>query len=85
MLPMKLEICLRYRVGVEAAIGTARCGALRSSRIAYAAIDHHLSDMDILWLQLARHALNESGQTQLAHGKGRGVCISFDARGSSGE
>jgi hypothetical protein len=26
--------------------------------------------MDILWLQLARHALDQPGQTHLAHGKG---------------
>ena len=64
MLPVKLEIRLRNRVGVEAAIRTARRGALRASRAAYAAVDHHLSDVDILRLQLARHALDQSGQTQ---------------------
>jgi hypothetical protein len=71
MLAMELEISLGDGVGVEAAIGPARCGALRPCWAAYAAVDHDLSDMDILGLKLSRHALNEAGQTQLAHGEGR--------------
>lgn len=71
MLPMQMEIRLRNRVGVETAIGTARRSALGPIRATYAAVDHHLSDMDILRLQLARHALDQPGQTHLAHGKGR--------------
>ena len=63
MLPVKLEIRLRNRVRVETTIRTTRRGALRARRAAYAAVDHHLSDVDILWLQLAGHALDQSGQT----------------------
>jgi hypothetical protein len=71
MLPVELKIRLRNRVGVEAAIWTARRGALGARGTAYAAIDHHLSNMDILRLQLAGHALDQAGQPHLAHGKGR--------------
>src|SRR5262245_23849512 len=85
MLPVELEICLRDRIGIKAAVRTTGCGALRTSRAADTAIDHNLCDVDILWLQLTGHALDQSGQTHLAHGKGRGVCISFDARRSSRE
>ena len=63
MLAVQLEISLRDRIGVEAAIGTARCETLRAPRVANAAVNHHLCDMDILRLKLPRHALYESGQT----------------------
>lgn len=62
MLAMELEIGLRDRVGVEAAIWTARCRTFRPRRTTYAAVDYHLSDMDILGLQLTGHALDEAAQ-----------------------
>src|SRR5215510_16129956 len=70
VLPVKLEIRLRDRVGIKAAVRTAGCDALRTSRAADSAIDHHLCDVDILWLQLASHALDQTGQTHLAHREG---------------
>ena len=60
MLSVEVEIGLGDGVGVEAAVGPARCGALRTRWAAYAAIDHDLSDMDILGLKLPRHALDEA-------------------------
>src|SRR5215475_14054839 len=85
MLPVKLEIRLRNRIGIKAAVRTARRGALRAIRAADSAIDHHLCDVDILWLQLTSHALDQTGQTHLAHREGGRVCVAFDARGSSRE
>ena len=70
MLPVELEISLRDRVGIKATIRTAGCGALRTIRAADSAIDHYLCDVDILWLQLTSHALNQTGQTHLAHREG---------------
>ena len=69
MLPVKLEIRLRDRIGIKAAVRTAGCGALRTIR-ADSAIDHHLCDVDILWLQLTSHALDQTSQTHLAHREG---------------
>lgn len=64
MLAVQLEISLRDRIGIEAAIGTARCETLRAARrLANAAVNHDLCNMDILRLKLARHTLYESGQT----------------------
>ena len=85
MLPVEVEIVCAIASGSRQPSGPRDVSALRASWVAYAAVDHDLSDMDILWLQLARHALDQSGQTQLAHSKGRGVCIALDACGSSGE
>ena len=70
MLPVELEISLRDRVGIKATIRTAGCGALRTIRAADSAIDHHLCDVNILWLQLTSHALHQTGQTHLAHREG---------------
>ena len=64
MLPVEVQISLRDGVGVEAAIGTARCETLRASGwFVNTAVDHYLSNMDVLRLQLPRHALYQSGQT----------------------
>jgi hypothetical protein len=63
MLPMQVEISLCDGVGIETTIGTARREALRPRRVAYPAVDHHLRDVNILRLKLARHALYQTGQT----------------------
>ena len=60
VLSVEVEIGLGDGVRVEAAIGTARCGALRARWAAYSAVDHDLSDMDILGLKLPCHALDEA-------------------------
>jgi hypothetical protein len=58
MLAVQLQISLRDCVRVEAAIGTARCKTLGAAgRLANAAVNDDLRDMDILRLKLARHAL----------------------------
>src|SRR5215469_18571529 len=86
MLSVQVEISLRDGIGVEAAVGTARRETLRAARwFADTAVDHHLGDVDILRLKFPGHALDQTGQSELAHGKGRGVCVAFNARGSAGK
>ena len=63
MLAVKVEIGLGDGVGIKAAIRPARCGSLRARWTTYAAVDHDLSDMDILGLELSGHALDEAAQT----------------------
>jgi len=38
-------------------------------------VDHHLSDVDVLRVKLARHALGRTGQSHLAHGEDRRVGV----------
>ncbi len=75
MLPVQVEIGLRNRIGIETAIRTAR----RPRWLAYAAIDHHLGDVDILRLKLPRHTLHQTAQPELPHGKRGRVRIAFNA------
>jgi len=64
MLSVQVKIGLRDGIRVEGAIGTPRRETLRAARwFVNAAVDHHLSDMYVPRLQLARHALHQSGQT----------------------
>src|SRR5207248_9914517 len=50
-----------------------------------APVDDEVRDMDVLRAELAREALREATQRELADGKGRGLGIALDARGSAGE
>src|SRR5690348_15659113 len=79
MLAMDVEVGFRDRIGLQHAVGAA----LRASRIALLpdpAVDYEMRDMDVLGLQLARHALREAAQAELAHCEGRRLRIALDAR-----
>src|SRR5258705_13187061 len=56
------------RVGIEQARGLVR--GLSPPLAPDAAVDHDMPDVDALRLQLARHALREPAQRELAHGEG---------------
>src|SRR5205807_1758694 len=86
MLSVQVEIGLGNGVRVEASVGTLRRETLRATGwFVNAAVDHYLGDVDILWLKLPRHTLYQTSQPKLAYGKGWGVRIAFDARGSPGK
>src|SRR5262249_8918525 len=70
-------------VGVERARG--RVGRVRPARAPDPAVDHDVSDVDALRRELARHALGEAAQRELAHGEGRRLGIALDPRGGAGE
>src|SRR5947207_15827923 len=86
MLAVQVQIGLRDGVGVEVAVGSARRETFGPSRrLVDTAVDDDLSDVDVLRLQLTRHALDEAGQSHLAHGEGRGIRKSLDTRRIAGE
>ena len=58
MLTVQLKIGLRDGVGIKSAVGTARSETFGTARVNNAAVDHDLRHVDILRLQLARHALD---------------------------
>ncbi len=66
---MQVEIGVGDSVGIEHRVGAA-IGAARVARPADPAIDHDMADMDVLRLQLARQALREAAQGELAHREG---------------
>src|SRR5260370_37258671 len=52
--------------------------------LADAAVDHDMGDMDALWPQLARHALGQRSQAELAHGKSRALAAAAQRRRGPG-
>jgi hypothetical protein len=56
VLSVQVEISLSDGVRVETAVGTALRETLR---VVNSTIDHHLSDVNISRLKLARHALHQ--------------------------
>src|SRR5712691_6156124 len=80
VLAVDVEIGLRDRLRLEHAVGAAPVGARIAARSLDAAIDDEMRDMDVLRRQLARHALGEAAQTELAHRERCRVGIALDAR-----
>src|SRR5262249_18336530 len=70
-------------VGIEQAVWIVR--GLGAARALDAAVDHDVSDVDALRRELARHALGETAQRELAHGEGCRLGIALDPRGGAGE
>src|SRR5271167_2285338 len=72
------EIGRGDRVGVQHAVGLIR--RLDPAGIADRAVDDEVGDMDALRRQLARHALGEAAQRELAHRERRRQRVTLDAR-----
>src|SRR5439155_18592337 len=81
VLAVEIEIALRDRRRLEHSVGTARVAALPLD----AAVDDEMGDMNVLWRELARHALRQAAQSELAHRKGSRIDVALDARRSAGE
>src|SRR5258708_8693935 len=82
MLAVDVEIGLRNRRRLEHPVGTARIAAQPLD----AAVDDEMGDMDVLRCKLARHALRQAAQPELAHREGGGIDIALDPRpGAGGE
>src|SRR6185295_9475964 len=66
MLPVDIQVALRDLVGQQHAV----IAAIRGPRVLSrpdAAVDHEMRDVDVLRRQLARHALRQAAQRELAH------------------
>src|SRR5260221_4885002 len=81
VLTVDVQIGLRDRRRLEHPVGTARVAA----QALYAAVDDAMGDMDVLRRKLARHALRQAAQPELAHREGGGIDIALDARRGAGE
>src|SRR5438552_1712166 len=73
-----VEIACSNRVRIEQARGLAR--RLRTPRALDAAVDHDVRHVDALRVKLARQALREPAQRELAHGEGRRLGVALHAR-----
>src|SRR5712691_11484766 len=80
---MQVKVLARNRIRIEPAV---RAGVLhiRVTRC-NPAVDHDMRDMNILRGKLARHALRERTQRELAHGERGGLRIGLEARGGPGK
>ena len=83
MLPQQIEIALRNGVRIEHAVGLI--GRIGPTVAADAAIDDDVSDVNALRRKLARHALRQSAQRELAHGERRRLGITLHARRRAGQ
>ena len=83
MLAVDRQVSAGDGVGVELGVGLlagpGRTGA------ADAAVDHEVRHMDVLGRQLARHALSQAPEGELAHGEGRRAGVALDAGRGAGE
>src|SRR5262249_6501953 len=79
----EVHVALGDGVGIERAVGSV--GGVGAVRAPDAAVDHDVSHVDALRRKLARHALGEAAQRELAHGEGRRLGIALDPRGGAGE
>src|SRR5438445_1222617 len=68
-----VPVTLRDGVGVKHGMRAIR--GFGTHRAADAAVDDKMPDVNALRRQLARHALREPAQRELAHRKGRGLRI----------
>src|SRR5260370_23931406 len=85
MLAMDGEVALGDRLGLQHPVRAACAGALVAARRLDTAVDDEMCDVNVLRCKLARHALRQAAQAELAHREGCGVNIALYARRSAGE
>src|SRR5262249_15621244 len=78
VLSEQMHVARRDGVGVEQAVGPVR--RYRPAFAADAAVDDHVADVNAGRRQLARDALREAAQRELAHRKRRRLSIALHAR-----
>src|SRR2546421_11944269 len=85
MLPVPREIRLGDRVRAQHAVLATRRRARIAAGALDAAVDDEVRDMDVLRTELAREALREAAQRELAHGEGRRLGVALHAGGGAGK
>src|SRR3974377_1801214 len=83
LLLQHVRVGLRDGVGVEQ--GVRRITARRAACAAYATVYDEMGNVDTLRRELARHALCQPTQRELAHGEGRRQRIAFPTCRGAGE
>src|SRR5437667_2714733 len=84
VLTMDVEVGLGDRIGLQEAVSAALIRA-RIALLLDAAVYYEMRDVDVLGLQLTRHALSETAQAEFPHGERRRLGVALDAGGGARE